>query len=125
MRHILVGHTNISFCERLNFNTFMRTFLNFTIVILTWYDFTSYSIVLPMSISAQVFYVLSIYCGFIIYVTTVITYTGFGIIALWPSTGFFPYPPVCYIIGIVFLLFVVNFHQGHGTYVHYNTVSVM
>ena len=35
MRHILVGRTNISFCERLNFNPFMRTFVHFTIVFFT------------------------------------------------------------------------------------------
>ena len=39
LHHILVGHTNISFYERLNFNPFMRTFVHFTIAVLTWYDF--------------------------------------------------------------------------------------
>ena len=68
--HILVGHTNISFCERLKLNIFMRTFVYFTIVVLTWYDFKSYSIVLPVYISAQVFHTLSIYFRCIIYVTT-------------------------------------------------------
>ena len=42
-----VGYTNMFFCEKLGFNTFSHTFVNFTIVILTWYNFTSYSIVLP------------------------------------------------------------------------------
>ena len=46
--HILVSHTNIFFCERLNFNIFMGTFVHFDIVVLTRYDFTSYSIVFPM-----------------------------------------------------------------------------
>ena len=47
--HIIVGRTNIYFCEQLNFNIFMHTFLYFNTVILTWYDFTSYSIVLLMN----------------------------------------------------------------------------
>ena len=46
-RHILVGHTNISFYEQLNFNIFMHTFVYFTKVVMTWYDLTSYSKVLP------------------------------------------------------------------------------
>ena len=36
-------------------NTFSCTYAQFNIITLTWYDFTSYSIVLPMSISARVF----------------------------------------------------------------------
>ena len=52
---IYVGFTNILFCEKLSFNPFIRTFVHFTIVLLTWYYFTSYSILLPMSISALVF----------------------------------------------------------------------
>ena len=47
LRHILVGDTNVSFYERLNFNPFMCTIVHFNIDVLTWYDFTSYSIVLP------------------------------------------------------------------------------
>ena len=51
------------FCERLNFNTFMRTFIHFTIVVLTFYDFTSYFILLPISISARVFMLCSFIVG--------------------------------------------------------------
>ena len=50
LRHIIVGHTSNFFCERLNFNPFSQAFVQFTIVVLTWYDFTLYSKVLPMSI---------------------------------------------------------------------------
>ena len=53
--HILVGYTNISFCERFNFNPFIHTFVYFTIIVLTWYYFTSHSIVLTKSISDWVF----------------------------------------------------------------------
>ena len=42
LHHILVGHTNIFFCELLKSNPFMRTFIKFTIVVLIWYDFTIY-----------------------------------------------------------------------------------
>ena len=70
LRHILIGHTNISFCVRLNFNPFIPTFVHFTIVVLTWYDFTTYSIVLPMYISAWVFHTLKFYFRCIIYITT-------------------------------------------------------
>ena len=52
LRHMYVGYTNISFCQWLNSNPFSRTFVHFTIVVLTWYDFTLSSIVLPMSIYA-------------------------------------------------------------------------
>ena len=69
----------------------MRTFVHFTIVVLTWYYFTSYSIVLPISISSRVFQALSIYCGCFINVTTKISDSGFGIIALCP---YFTYSPV-------------------------------
>ena len=89
--HIPVGHTNIFFCGRLNFNPFSHTFVNFTIFILTWYDFTSYYILLTMSISSQVFHNLSIHCRCIIYVTTWIAYTGFGIIALWIHCPYSPF----------------------------------
>ena len=54
-RNLFVGFTNILFCERLSFNLFSRTFVNFTIALLIWYDFTSYSIVLPMPIYAFLF----------------------------------------------------------------------
>ena len=62
----------------------MCTFVNFTIVILTWYDITPYSLVLPMSISAQIFWPWSIYFRCIFYVTNWIAHKGFGIIELWP-----------------------------------------
>ena len=68
--HIVVRYTNIFFCERFNFNPFTRKFLHFTITVLNWYDFISYSIVLPMSISDQGFHTLRIYFMCIIYVTT-------------------------------------------------------
>ena len=45
-------------------------FVNFTIAVLNQYYFTAYHIVLPMSISAWLFYALSIHCRCIIYVTT-------------------------------------------------------
>ena len=70
LRHILVGDTDFYFYERLKLNPFSCTFVYFTIVIFTWYDFKSYSIVLPMYISAQVFHTLSIYLRCIFYVTT-------------------------------------------------------
>ena len=38
-----------------NSNPFSRTYVQFTIVIFTWYILTSYYIVLPMSISARVY----------------------------------------------------------------------
>ena len=65
--HVLVGHNKISLCDQLKFNIFMRTFVYFTIVVLTWYDFKSYSIVLLMYISAQVFHTLSIYFRCIVF----------------------------------------------------------
>ena len=68
--HILVGHTNISLCEQLQFNIFMCTFVYFIIVVMTWYDFQSYSIVLPMYIFDQLFHTLSINFRGIIYFTT-------------------------------------------------------
>ena len=61
--HIYVGYTNISFSEWLSFNIFCHTFVHFTTVFLTWYDFMSYSIVLSMSISAWVFQHGSIVLG--------------------------------------------------------------
>ena len=69
LSHILVVHTNIFFCERLNFNPLMHNFVNFTIVVLTWYDFTPYSILLPMSIYSQIFHTLRIYFRCVIHVT--------------------------------------------------------
>ena len=70
LHHIYVGYTNIYFYEQLTFNPFCYTFVKFTIVVLTWYDFTSYSIVLPMSISVQVIQPGSICFRYIFYVTT-------------------------------------------------------
>ena len=61
LRHIIIGHANITFCERLNSNPFIRTFVHFTIFVLNWHDFISYSIVLPMSISDRVFHSLNIF----------------------------------------------------------------
>ena len=69
LRHILIGHTKICFCEMLTFNHFLHTFVHFNIVVLNRYDFISYSVVLPMSISARFFHALIIYCRCIIYVT--------------------------------------------------------
>ena len=70
LHHILIGPTNTSFSDRLNLNPFICTFSNLNIVVLTWYDITSYSIVLPMSIYPRLIYSLSIYFRCIIYVTT-------------------------------------------------------
>ena len=67
LHHILVVHTKIFSYERLNFNTFSRTYVHFIIVILTWHDFTSYSLVLPTSISYWIFSFLSINCRCIIF----------------------------------------------------------
>ena len=61
--HIYVGCTNISFYERLSFNNICCTSVHFNIVVLTWYDFTSYSIVLPMLISTRVFRPWSFFLG--------------------------------------------------------------
>ena len=41
LSHTLVGYTNIYLYDRLNLYHFMHTFVHFTIVVLTWYDFTS------------------------------------------------------------------------------------
>ena len=61
MHQILVGHTNISFCERLNFNPFMCAFVNFTIVVfdLAWFHVMLYSITYVNLFSD--FYALSTY----------------------------------------------------------------
>ena len=48
LRHIYVGFANMSFCERISYNPFHHTSVLFTIFFLTWYDLTSYSIVLPI-----------------------------------------------------------------------------
>ena len=72
LRQIYVSFTNMSFCEWLSFNILCRAFINFTIVVLTCYYFTSYSIVLPISIYAFVFWLWSIYftVGVLLYITT-------------------------------------------------------
>ena len=59
-RHIYVALTNMSFCERLSYNSFNSASIIFTIVFLNWYDLMSYSIVLPFSIFALVFLIRSI-----------------------------------------------------------------
>ena len=61
--HVYIGYTNISFYEQLIFNTFCCTFLYFTIVVLNWYDFTSYSIVLPLSIYDRYFDLVVFFLG--------------------------------------------------------------
>ena len=48
LSHIYVCYTNMSFWEQLSGNPSSCNFVLFTIVVLTWYEFTSYSIVLPM-----------------------------------------------------------------------------
>ena len=63
LRHILVGDTDFYFYERLKLNPFSCTFVYFTIVIFTWYDFTSYYIVLSIYISDRLFDTLIIYLG--------------------------------------------------------------
>ena len=80
--HILVVYTNLSFCEQFNINPFYCTFVHFTIVILTWHDFTSYSMVLPNSISDRLFHSLSICFRCIIYVANYSAHKVFGIIYL-------------------------------------------
>ena len=67
--HVYVGFTNMSFCERLSCNPFNSTSVLPTIVFLTWDDLTSYSIVLPISISLLVFWLWNICYRSIIYVT--------------------------------------------------------
>ena len=53
--HICVIFTNMFFCERLSYNPFNCTYVIFTNAFLTWYELTSYSIVLPVSIYALIF----------------------------------------------------------------------
>ena len=60
LSHIYVDFTNFFFCERLSYNPFNCTSILFTKLFLTWYDLNSYSIVLPISISALVFWLWSI-----------------------------------------------------------------
>ena len=70
LRHIIVAYTNIYFWEQLIFKPFSPTFVHFTIVIFTWYDFTSYYIVLPISVSFWVFQPQIICFGCIVNITT-------------------------------------------------------
>ena len=63
LHHIIVRYTKISFYERLKFNPLSSTLVNLTIFVLTWYDFTSFYIVLLVSISDWVFQTLSIFLG--------------------------------------------------------------
>ena len=46
--HILIGNNSVYLCDRLNFNPFIYTFVHLTIAVFTWYNLTSYSIVLQM-----------------------------------------------------------------------------
>ena len=55
LRHICVGYKKIPFCEQLSFNPFVRTFVQFTIFVLTWYNFTPYYMILTILIPAWVF----------------------------------------------------------------------
>ena len=105
LRHILVGHTKIFFCERLNFNNFLLNPVHFTIFVLTWYYFTTYSIVLPMQISYRLFHTFGIYLMCFVYITAYITCTGFYIITSW---HYFYCPRFYLIIRILLLLFVIS-----------------
>ena len=105
VRQILVGYTNVYFCERLNFNPFSCTFVHFNIVVLTWHDFTPYFIVFTMSISARVFHTFIMCFRCIIYVTTLIIHTFF-----WNNwiMALFYLPSCSFDNGIILLLFVTN-----------------
>ena len=106
LRHMYVGYTNSSFFKRLSSNPFSCTFIHFTIVVLNWYDFRSYYIVLPTSISARGFHTLIICFRCIIYFTTYITHKVFGIIELWT---YFTYFTVCSITGFYsFCLWLIS-----------------
>ena len=63
LHHILIGYTSTSFYECLNNNHFSCTFMHFTILLLDWDYFTSYSIALPMSIFVLVFHTLIFVLG--------------------------------------------------------------
>ena len=122
-RHTLVGHASVYICEKLYLNNLSPTFVRLTIVILTWDNYTLYSIVLPIYIYARVFHALIIYFRYIFtYVTTLIVYTGFVIIEIRP---YFLYYSVCFTICILLLWFVTNVLWGHCMCVGCNTVSVM
>ena len=106
LRHICVGYTNTSFCDKLSFNPFSCTILYFDILFLTWYDFTSYSIELSMSVSDLFFHSLRICFRCIIFITTQIPHKCFGIIELWP---YFHYCPVCLIMVFYSFCLLLNF----------------
>ena len=63
LHQIIVGYTNTSFCEWLNFNHFSFTLVNFIIVVFNWYDLTPYYILLNKSNYSRGFHTLSIYLG--------------------------------------------------------------
>ena len=46
LHHIPVRYTNVSFMNNLYFHDFGHTYLQFTMDVLTWYNFTPYSIIL-------------------------------------------------------------------------------
>ena len=63
LRRVYVGLTNMSFCERLSYKPINHISVLFTIVFMSLYDLTSYSIVLPMKISVLVSRLWSILFG--------------------------------------------------------------
>ena len=81
----------MSFCDHFSYNPFNRNFLLSTIVFLTWCDLMSYSIVLPVSISALVLRLKVFFLGVLFYVATQIVHKGFRINELW---RYFPSCPV-------------------------------
>ena len=61
----------MSFCKNLSYNPFTRTSIIFTIVFLTWYDLTPYSILLPITISVTWSFDYGVFVlGVLFYVTT-------------------------------------------------------
>ena len=69
----VIKNKSIFFGSLLLGESFVYIFILVTIVFLTWYDLTSYSIVLPVSISALVFLLWSICYMCIIHVTFTLT----------------------------------------------------
>ena len=59
-RCIIYARFTLYFCDRFSYNSFKLSFCSFTIVFLTWYDVTLYSILLPVSVSYLVFRLWSI-----------------------------------------------------------------
>ena len=72
--NICIVYINVSFSELKRFKPYCCMFVHFTIAVLTWYEFTSFSIILLMSISVWVFWPWSICLECLIYVTTQITH---------------------------------------------------